>query len=56
MFFLPRVSGLIVLAGLAGLLVALAAGFEEIILPFGAVAFVVLLLGVVFDLYEGPDK
>lgn len=55
MFFLPRVSGLIILAFVAGLIVALAAGVEELLLPFGAVAFVVILLAVVFDLWEPPE-
>jgi len=58
MWFLPRVSGLVILAVIGALLILLATDFEveAIIGVVGGIGFVVLLLGIVFDLWEPPKK
>ena len=58
MWFLPRVSALVILAVIGAALVLLASDFavEGMIAVAGGVVFVVILLGVVFNLWEGPEK
>jgi len=55
MWFLPRQTPLITLAILAGLIVAFVLDANIIVVVSGAV-FAVLLMSVVFDLYEGPKR
>ena len=55
MWFLPRQTPLITLAILAGFIVAFVLDANVIVVVSGAV-FAVLLIGVLFDLYEGPKR
>jgi hypothetical protein len=56
MWFLPRVSAIGVLAILAGSILLFALGLDVVAYVISGVVCVVLLLGIVFDLYEGPKK
>jgi hypothetical protein len=53
MFFLPRLAGLVVVAIVAATILALALEASIILIASGAV-FGVLVMAVVFNLYEGP--
>ena len=55
MWFLPRLTPLVVLAILAGLIVSFVLDANIIVVVSGAV-FGVLLISVLFDLYEPPKR
>ncbi len=55
MFFLPRLAPLVVLALVAATIVALALDVSIILVASGA-TFSVLLMAVLFNLYEGPKR
>ena len=55
MFFLPRLAPLVVLAVVAATILALALDASLILVASGAV-FGVLLMAVLFNLYEGPKR
>jgi membrane associated rhomboid family serine protease len=55
MFFLPRLAPLVVLALVGATIVALVLDASVILIASGAV-FGVLLMAVVFILYEGPKR
>lgn len=55
MWFFPRQSPLVLLAILAGLIVAFVLD-ANVLLVVSGVVFAVLLIGVLFNLYEGPKK
>jgi len=58
MWFFPRQSALVILAIIAAVILVVAADFEvkAIFSAVGGVVFVVLLLAVVFDLWEPPER
>jgi len=56
MWFLPRVSAIGVLAILVGVILLFATGLDVVAYFLGAIVFAYLLLGIIFDLYEGPKK
>jgi hypothetical protein len=56
MWFLPRVSAIGVLAILVGVFLLFASGLEEIAYVLSCIVAVVLLIGIIFDRYEGPKK
>ena len=56
MWFFPRNSPIVVLAIIAGVIVMFAFDVDEIAYVIGALAAGYLLLGVLFDLYEGRKK
>ncbi len=58
MWFFPRQSALVILAIVFGILLVAALDFEvkAIFGAAGGVVFVVLLLSVLFDSYEGPKR
>ena len=56
MWFFPRNSAIVVLAIITGVIVMVAFDLDEIAYVIGALAAGYLLLGVIFDLYEGPKK
>jgi hypothetical protein len=55
MFFLPRLAPLVVLALVGATIVALVLDASVILIASGAV-FGVLLIAVLFNLYEGPKR
>jgi len=56
MWFLPRVSAIGVLAILVGVILLFASGLDEVAYVFSCIVAVVLLIGIIFDQYEGPTK
>lgn len=56
MWFLPRVSAIGVLAILLGVILLFASGLDEVAYVLSFVIFAYLLVGIIFDLYEGPKK
>jgi len=56
MWFLPRVSAIGVLAILVGAILLFALDLDAVAYIISGVICAVLLLGIVFDLYEGPKK
>lgn len=56
MWFLPRVSAIGVLAILLGVVLLFASGLDEVAYVLSFLVAGYLLIGVIFDLYEGPKK
>jgi len=56
MFFMPRVNGVIAMLAIAGIILLYVLELDLIAAIVGGIAFVFLLLGVLFDLYDGPKK
>ena len=56
MWFLPRVSAIGVLAILVGVVLLFASGLDVIAYVLSGIVALVLLIGIIFDQYEGPKK
>jgi len=56
MWFLPRVSAIGALVILVGVILLFASGLDEAAYVLGAIVFAYLLLGIIFDLYEGKKN
>jgi len=56
MWFFPRNNAIVVLAIITGIIGMYAFGLDEVAYVLGAIVAAYLLLGIIFDLYEGPKK